>query len=141
MATRDAPGWTFATGCPGAKVDNPSVRFCHADTIFLTQLKLLGVYTVPRATPGQIEMWIGNDKDKIEKTTGSQGKVWCLPKSEDHALFNRGSADVEHDRREFEVGLFDTRFRDGRVRYMQKRQGGLGKDADDSLMRRREALW
>jgi quercetin dioxygenase-like cupin family protein len=48
-----------------------------------------------QATPGQIEMWIGNDKDKIEKTTGAQGKVWYLPKSEDHALFNRGSADVD----------------------------------------------
>jgi hypothetical protein len=31
-----------------AKVDNPSLRFCHVDTIFLTQLKLLGVYTVPK---------------------------------------------------------------------------------------------
>ena len=48
-----------------------------------------------QATPGQIEMWIGNDKDKIEKTTGSQGKVWYLPKSEDHALFNRGTTAVD----------------------------------------------
>ena len=31
-----------------SKVDNPSQRFCHVDTMFLTQLKLLGVYTVPK---------------------------------------------------------------------------------------------
>ena len=48
-----------------------------------------------QATPGQIEMWIGNDPDKIEKTTGSQGNVWYLPKSEDHALFNRGATAVD----------------------------------------------
>ena len=31
-----------------AKIDNPSARFCHVDTAFLTQVKLLGTYTVPK---------------------------------------------------------------------------------------------
>jgi hypothetical protein len=31
-----------------AKVDNPSTRFCHVDTRFLTQTKLLGVYRIPK---------------------------------------------------------------------------------------------
>ena len=31
-----------------AKVDNPSTQFCHVDTAFLTQVKLLGSYTVPK---------------------------------------------------------------------------------------------
>jgi hypothetical protein len=30
------------------KVDNPSRRFCHVDTKFLTQTKLLGVYRIPK---------------------------------------------------------------------------------------------
>ena len=29
-------------------VDNPSTRFCHVDTNFLTQVKLLGTYTIPK---------------------------------------------------------------------------------------------
>ncbi len=31
-----------------AKLDNPSPLYCHADTKFITQVKLLGVYVVPR---------------------------------------------------------------------------------------------
>jgi hypothetical protein len=31
-----------------AKVDNPSTRFCHMDTQFLTQVKFLGTYAIPR---------------------------------------------------------------------------------------------
>ena len=29
------------------KIDNPSTRFCHAETPFLTQVKFLGSYTLP----------------------------------------------------------------------------------------------
>jgi hypothetical protein len=32
-----------------AKVDNPSARYCHVDTKFLTQVKFLGTYVVPKA--------------------------------------------------------------------------------------------
>src|SRR5262245_24847898 len=32
-----------------AKIDNPSKRFCHVDTAFQTQVKLLGTYLVPKA--------------------------------------------------------------------------------------------
>jgi hypothetical protein len=32
-----------------AKIDNPSKRFCHVDTAFQTQVKLLGTYMVPKA--------------------------------------------------------------------------------------------
>jgi hypothetical protein len=32
-----------------AKIDNPSARFCHVDTKFLTQVKFLGTYLVPKA--------------------------------------------------------------------------------------------
>jgi hypothetical protein len=32
-----------------AKVDNPSTRFCHRETPFLTQVKLLGAYSLPWA--------------------------------------------------------------------------------------------
>jgi hypothetical protein len=31
-----------------AKVDNPSTRFCHVETAFLTQVKFLGTYMVPK---------------------------------------------------------------------------------------------
>ena len=31
-----------------AKVDNPSPLYCHVDTTFQTQLKMLGAYTIPR---------------------------------------------------------------------------------------------
>jgi hypothetical protein len=31
-----------------SKIDNPSERFCHVDTRFLTQTKLLGVYRIPK---------------------------------------------------------------------------------------------
>jgi hypothetical protein len=31
-----------------AKIDNPSARFCHVDTVFLTQVKFLGTYRVPK---------------------------------------------------------------------------------------------
>jgi hypothetical protein len=31
------------------KVDNPGQRFCHVEGKFLTQVKLLGTYTIPRA--------------------------------------------------------------------------------------------
>jgi hypothetical protein len=30
------------------KVDNPSPQFCHVDTLFLTQAKLIATYTVPK---------------------------------------------------------------------------------------------
>ena len=40
--------------------------------------------------PGQIEMQIGN-----EVTKGAPGKVWYLPKTIEHALFNRGSQPVD----------------------------------------------
>ena len=30
-------------------MDNPSTRFCHVETAFLTQLKFLGTYAVPKA--------------------------------------------------------------------------------------------
>jgi hypothetical protein len=32
-----------------AKIDNPSKRYCHVDTAFLTQVKFLGTYLVPKA--------------------------------------------------------------------------------------------
>jgi hypothetical protein len=32
-----------------AKIDNPSRRYCHVDTAFQTQVKLLGTYMVPKA--------------------------------------------------------------------------------------------
>jgi Carboxypeptidase regulatory-like domain len=32
-----------------AKIDNPSKRYCHVDTAFQTQVKLLGTYMVPKA--------------------------------------------------------------------------------------------
>ena len=31
-----------------AKIDNPSMRYCHVDTAFLTQVKLLGTYLLPK---------------------------------------------------------------------------------------------
>ena len=31
-----------------AKVDNPSPLYCHVDTAFLTQIKLLGTYAIPK---------------------------------------------------------------------------------------------
>jgi len=31
-----------------SKVDNPSPLYCHVDTKFLTQLKMLGAYTIPK---------------------------------------------------------------------------------------------
>ena len=37
---------TTATSSP--KLDNPSPLYCHVDTAFLTQVKFLGTYTVPR---------------------------------------------------------------------------------------------
>ena len=40
--------------------------------------------------PGQIEMQIGN-----EVTKGAPGRVWYLPKTVEHALFNRGSQPVD----------------------------------------------
>jgi quercetin dioxygenase-like cupin family protein len=43
-----------------------------------------------QATPGEIEMQIGD-----ETTKGSPGKVWYLPKTVDHALFNRGTQPVD----------------------------------------------
>jgi quercetin dioxygenase-like cupin family protein len=43
-----------------------------------------------QATPGEIEMEIGG-----ETTKGSQGRVWYLPKTVDHALFNRGTQPVD----------------------------------------------
>jgi len=40
--------------------------------------------------PGQIEMQIGK-----EVTKGAPGKVWYLPKTVEHALFNRGTQPVD----------------------------------------------
>ena len=40
--------------------------------------------------PGQIEMQIGN-----EVTKGAPGRVWYLPTTVEHALFNRGSQPVD----------------------------------------------
>jgi oxalate decarboxylase/phosphoglucose isomerase-like protein (cupin superfamily) len=40
--------------------------------------------------PGQIEMQIGT-----EVTKGAPGRVWYLPKTIEHALFNRGTQPVE----------------------------------------------
>ncbi len=42
-------GRTSTDSCELApKVDNPSTRFCHVDTPFLTQVKLIGSYVVPK---------------------------------------------------------------------------------------------
>ncbi len=42
-------GRTMTDNCDVvSKVDNPSPRFCHMETAFLTQVKFLGSYTVPR---------------------------------------------------------------------------------------------
>ncbi|MEO8257862.1 MAG: carboxypeptidase regulatory-like domain-containing protein [Acidobacteriota bacterium] len=42
-------GRTTTDNCEIApKVDNPGTRFCHVETAFLTQVKFLGTYTVPR---------------------------------------------------------------------------------------------
>jgi hypothetical protein len=42
-------GRTTTDNCEIApKVDNPSTRFCHVETAFLTQVKFLGTYTVPK---------------------------------------------------------------------------------------------
>lgn len=43
-----------------------------------------------QAGPGQIEMQIGS-----EVTTGAPGRVWYLPKTVEHALFNRGTQPVD----------------------------------------------
>lgn len=43
-----------------------------------------------QATPGDIEMAIGS-----ERTTGGQWKVWYLPQTVEHALFNRGTQPVD----------------------------------------------
>jgi quercetin dioxygenase-like cupin family protein len=40
--------------------------------------------------PGQIEMQIGNEVSK-----GTPGRVWYLPKTVEHALFNRGTQPVD----------------------------------------------
>src|SRR5262245_35219868 len=40
--------------------------------------------------PGQIEMQIGNEVSK-----GSSGRVWYLPRTVEHALFNRGAQPVD----------------------------------------------
>ena len=43
-------GRTMTDNCDVvAKIDNPSTRFCHVETSFLTQVKFLGSYTVPKA--------------------------------------------------------------------------------------------
>ena len=42
-------GRTSTDECDVApKVDSPNARYCHVDTKFLTQVKFLGVYTVPK---------------------------------------------------------------------------------------------
>ena len=42
-------GRTSTDECDVApRLDSPSQRFCHVDTAFLTQVKLLGVYSVPK---------------------------------------------------------------------------------------------
>ena len=42
-------GRTTTDNCEvAAKVDNPSQLYCHVDTAFLTQVKFLGTYTVPK---------------------------------------------------------------------------------------------
>ena len=49
-------GRTTTDNCEIApKVDNPSTRFCHVETAFLTQVKFLGTYTVPRWTCRSVE--------------------------------------------------------------------------------------
>ena len=46
-AGRLSTGRTMTDNCDViAKIDNPSTRFCHVETAFLTQVKFLGVYTV-----------------------------------------------------------------------------------------------
>ena len=42
-------GRTTTDNCEiAAEGDNPSTRFCHVETAFLTQVKFLGTYTMPR---------------------------------------------------------------------------------------------
>jgi hypothetical protein len=42
-------GRTMTDNCDVvSKLDNPSTRFCHVETQFLTQVKLFGTYTIPR---------------------------------------------------------------------------------------------